>query len=216
MSTIPNFANITFGEGKKSTTNLDAWQQAADVPMEQATWQTPESIPVRPLYTAADLEGVDHLDTMPGLPPFLRGPYATMYVQRPWTVRQYAGFSTAKDSNAFYRRNLAAGQKGLSIAFDLATHRGYDSDSRSSHRRRRHGRSRHRQHLRHAHPIRWNPAGPHERVDDDEWSGPARHGALHRSCGRTGSNNGPARRHHSKRHSQGIHGPQHLHLSTGT
>ena len=91
-------------------------------------WQTPEQIPVRPLYTAADLEGVDHLDTMPGMPPFLRGPYATMYVQRPWTVRQYAGFSTAKDSNAFYRRNLAAGQMGLSIAFDLATHRGYDSD----------------------------------------------------------------------------------------
>ncbi len=91
-------------------------------------WHTPEQIPVRPLYTAADLDGVDHLDTMPGLPPFVRGPYATMYVQRPWTVRQYAGFSTAKDSNAFYRRNLAAGQMGLSIAFDLATHRGYDSD----------------------------------------------------------------------------------------
>ena len=84
--------------------------------------------PCEPLYTAADLAGVDHLDTMPGLPPFLRGPYATMYVLRPWTVRQYAGFSTAKDSNAFYRRNLAAGQMGLSIAFDLATHRGYDSD----------------------------------------------------------------------------------------
>ena len=80
------------------------------------------------MYTAADLQGVDHLDTMPGLPPFVRGPYATMYVQQPWTVRQYAGFSTAKDSNAFYRRNLAAGQMGLSIAFDLATHRGYDSD----------------------------------------------------------------------------------------
>ncbi len=91
-------------------------------------WQTPEHIPVKPLYTAADLEGIDHLDTVPGLPPFLRGPYATMYVQQPWTVRQYAGFSTAKDSNAFYRRNLAAGQMGLSIAFDLATHRGYDSD----------------------------------------------------------------------------------------
>jgi methylmalonyl-CoA mutase len=91
-------------------------------------WLTPEQIPVRPLYTAADLQGVDHLETMPGMPPFLRGPYATMYVQRPWTVRQYAGFSTAKESNAFYRRNLAAGQMGLSIAFDLATHRGYDSD----------------------------------------------------------------------------------------
>jgi methylmalonyl-CoA mutase len=92
------------------------------------TWQTPEGIPVKPLYTAADLDGVDHLDTLPGMPPFLRGPYPTMYVLRPWTVRQYAGFSTARDSNAFYRRNLAAGQMGLSIAFDLATHRGYDSD----------------------------------------------------------------------------------------
>jgi methylmalonyl-CoA mutase len=91
-------------------------------------WNTPEQIPVKPLYTAADLDGVDHLDTLPGMPPFLRGPYPTMYVLRPWTVRQYAGFSTARDSNAFYRRNLAAGQMGLSIAFDLATHRGYDSD----------------------------------------------------------------------------------------
>jgi methylmalonyl-CoA mutase len=91
-------------------------------------WQTPEQIPVRPLYTAEDLEGVDGLDSMPGLPPYLRGAYATMYRLRPWTIRQYAGFSTAQDSNAFYRRNLAAGQTGLSIAFDLATHRGYDSD----------------------------------------------------------------------------------------
>jgi methylmalonyl-CoA mutase len=95
---------------------------------DSLTWQTPERIPVRPLYTAADLDGLEHLDTMPGVPPFLRGPYPTMYVLKPWTVRQYAGFSTAKDSNAFYRRNLAAGQMGLSIAFDLATHRGYDSD----------------------------------------------------------------------------------------
>jgi methylmalonyl-CoA mutase len=92
------------------------------------SWQTPEQIPVKPLYTSADLDGVEYLDTMPGVPPFLRGPYPTMYVLRPWTVRQYAGFSTARDSNAFYRRNLAAGQMGLSIAFDLATHRGYDSD----------------------------------------------------------------------------------------
>src|SRR5690606_5203924 len=75
-----------------------------------------------------DVAGLKHLDTWPGLPPFLRGPYPTMYVQQPWTIRQYAGFSTAEDSNAFYRRNLAAGQKGLSVAFDLATHRGYDSD----------------------------------------------------------------------------------------
>ncbi len=90
--------------------------------------ETPEGIALKPAYGPADLEGLDFLDTYPGLPPFLRGPYPTMYVQQPWTIRQYAGFSTAEDSNAFYRRNLAAGQKGLSIAFDLATHRGYDSD----------------------------------------------------------------------------------------
>ncbi len=91
-------------------------------------WDTPEGICVKPLYTAEDLDGLEHLDTLPGLPPFLRGPVATMYAGRPWTVRQYAGFSTAEESNAFYKRNLAAGQQGLSVAFDLATHRGYDSD----------------------------------------------------------------------------------------
>ena len=91
-------------------------------------WLTPEGIPVKPAYGPEDRAGLDFLDTYPGLPPYLRGPYPTMYVNQPWTVRQYAGFSTAEDSNAFYRRNLAAGQKGLSVAFDLATHRGYDSD----------------------------------------------------------------------------------------
>ncbi|MCA9119428.1 MAG: methylmalonyl-CoA mutase [Planctomycetaceae bacterium] len=128
MTKIPNFADVTLrGDGTGQSTLAD-WQSVAKAGGRQLAWETPEHIPVRALYTAADLDGVDHLDTMPGLPPFLRGPYATMYVQQPWTVRQYAGFSTAKDSNAFYRRNLAAGQKGLSIAFDLATHRGYDSD----------------------------------------------------------------------------------------
>ena len=95
--------------------------------VEQLLWQTPEGLTVKPLYTAADLEGLD-LDTLPGFPPFTRGPRATMYAHRPWTIRQYAGFSTAEESNAFYRKNLAAGQMGLSVAFDLATHRGYDSD----------------------------------------------------------------------------------------
>jgi len=95
---------------------------------ETLNWETPEGILVKPLYTAADLEGLETLDTLPGFPPFLRGPRATMYSARPWTVRQYAGFSTAEESNAFYRRNLAAGQQGISVAFDLATHRGYDSD----------------------------------------------------------------------------------------
>ena len=97
-------------------------------PLDELTVETPEKIDVKPLYTAADLDGVDHLDSLPGQPPFVRGPRATMYTNRPWTIRQYAGFSTAEESNAFYRRNLAAGQMGLSVAFDLATHRGYDSD----------------------------------------------------------------------------------------
>ena len=97
-------------------------------PLESLDWKTPEGIAVKPLYTAEDLKKMEHLNSMPGLEPYLRGPRATMYAGRPWTIRQYAGFSTAKESNAFYRRCLAAGQKGLSVAFDLATHRGYDSD----------------------------------------------------------------------------------------
>ena len=97
-------------------------------PLETLDWMTPEGIPVKPLYTAEDVEGMEHVNTLPGLAPYVRGPKATMYAGRPWTIRQYAGFSTAKESNAFYRRCLAAGQKGLSVAFDLATHRGYDSD----------------------------------------------------------------------------------------
>ncbi len=102
---------------------------AADHLTDLPVWQTPEGIVVPPLYTAADLADVDFLDTVPGVAPFLRGPYPTMYVNQPWTIRQYAGFSTASESNAFYRRNLAMGQKGLSVAFDLPTHRGYDSDN---------------------------------------------------------------------------------------
>jgi len=96
--------------------------------VEEISWNTPEGIQVKPLYTAKDLEGLKHLDSLPGMAPFVRGPKATMYAGRPWTVRQYAGFSTAEESNAFYRENLKAGQTGLSVAFDLATHRGYDSD----------------------------------------------------------------------------------------
>ncbi|MGB9407395.1 MAG: methylmalonyl-CoA mutase family protein, partial [Terracidiphilus sp.] len=95
---------------------------------ENSEWISPEHIPVKGFYTREDLEGLEHLEYAAGIPPYLRGPYSTMYVMRPWTIRQYAGFSTAEESNAFYRRNLAAGQKGLSVAFDLATHRGYDSD----------------------------------------------------------------------------------------
>ncbi|MDH3643032.1 MAG: methylmalonyl-CoA mutase family protein, partial [Gammaproteobacteria bacterium] len=97
-------------------------------PLEALTWKSPEGIEIKPLYTEEDLEGIEHLDTLPGLAPFVRGPRATMYTNRAWTIRQYAGFSTAEESNAFYRQNLAGGQKGLSVAFDLATHRGFDSD----------------------------------------------------------------------------------------
>jgi methylmalonyl-CoA mutase len=108
------------------------WQALAEKELKAApetlVWRTPEGIDVKPLYTADDLAGIDHLETLPGFAPFVRGPRATMYAGRPWTIRQYAGFSTAEESNAFYRKNLAAGQKGLSVAFDLATHRGYDSD----------------------------------------------------------------------------------------
>ncbi|WP_210485579.1 methylmalonyl-CoA mutase [Microvirga antarctica] len=118
MSRIPNFAGLDW-------TN----DSAADfAPRAGEAWLTPEGIPVKPVYGPEDRAGIDFLDTFPGIAPYLRGPYPTMYVNQPWTIRQYAGFSTAEDSNAFYRRNLAAGQKGLSVAFDLATHRGYDSD----------------------------------------------------------------------------------------
>jgi len=116
---IPDFGNAELGKPAAS---------GEQVPVGEP-WLTPEGIEVPPLYTAADLAGLDFLDTYPGIVPYLRGPYPTMYVNQPWTIRQYAGFSTAADSNAFYRRNLAAGQKGLSVAFDLPTHRGYDSDN---------------------------------------------------------------------------------------
>jgi methylmalonyl-CoA mutase len=135
MTVIPNFAEIHLEPQNQPAggDGLDDWSARFKTETGKSPgdflWETPELIKVKPLYSSADLEGIDHLDTMPGIPPYLRGPYSTMYVTRPWTVRQYAGFSTAKDSNAFYRRNLAAGQKGLSVAFDLATHRGYDSDN---------------------------------------------------------------------------------------
>ncbi|UCH28777.1 MAG: methylmalonyl-CoA mutase, partial [Myxococcales bacterium] len=127
MSRLPDFGELDFDSVGGAAQSLADWKALAGADADRR-WNTPEGIEVKPVYTAEDLGPVTHLDTMPGLPPFLRGPYSTMYVQRPWTIRQYSGFSTAEESNAFYRRNLAAGQKGLSIAFDLATHRGYDSD----------------------------------------------------------------------------------------
>ncbi len=119
MTRIPDFTTLDLGTPSPAGAATAA---AAD------TWVTPEGIPVKPVYTGSDTAGLDFLGTYPGIAPYVRGPYPTMYVTQPWTIRQYAGFSTAEESNAFYRRNIAAGQKGLSIAFDLATHRGYDSD----------------------------------------------------------------------------------------
>ncbi|MBV9394213.1 MAG: methylmalonyl-CoA mutase, partial [Methylobacteriaceae bacterium] len=116
MTRIPDFSGVPFAA------------VPTGAPPGGEPWLTPEGIPVKPVYRPEDIEGFGYIGSYPGLPPYLRGPYPTMYVNQPWTIRQYAGFSTAEDSNAFYRRNLAAGQKGLSVAFDLATHRGYDSD----------------------------------------------------------------------------------------
>ncbi len=133
MSQIPDFTAIALETANEPIFDLALWERdlvsQTGKTADALTWQTPEGIDIKCLYTAADLRGdMSHVDSFPGFAPFLRGPYPTMYTNQPWTVRQYAGFSTAEDSNAFYRRNLAAGQKGLSVAFDLATHRGYDSD----------------------------------------------------------------------------------------
>ncbi len=131
---VPNFADVDlFATAGDHPFSYEQWAQmlAAErsLAADQLVWDTPEGFGVRRLYTAEDRAPLDFCDTYPGIAPYVRGPYATMYAMQPWTIRQYAGFSTAKDSNAFYRRNLAAGQKGLSVAFDLATHRGYDSDN---------------------------------------------------------------------------------------
>ncbi len=134
-SRLPDFGEVDFGDVDFGDVDFGDVDFDAELPSPppapttpRAPWQTPEGITIAERYDASALEGVDHLASVPGLPPYVRGPYSTMYVKQPWTIRQYAGFSTAEASNAFYRRNLAAGQKGLSIAFDLATHRGYDSD----------------------------------------------------------------------------------------
>ncbi|MDD3624121.1 MAG: methylmalonyl-CoA mutase [Proteiniphilum sp.] len=122
----PNFKEINIQSDGFSSVDVKEWAEQNEI---KADWLTPEQIPVKPVYTKEDLEGMEHLNYAAGVAPYLRGPYSTMYVMRPWTIRQYAGFSTAEESNAFYRRNLAAGQKGLSVAFDLPTHRGYDADN---------------------------------------------------------------------------------------
>ena len=133
MSKIPNFMNLPLPANSVAVATFEMWRKAAESVAKRSLaeigWKTAEGIDVKPLYTAADRAGIEHLDSFPGFAPFVRGPYQSMYVNRPWTVRQYSGFSTAEESNAFYKRNMAAGQKGLSIAFDLPTHRGYDSDN---------------------------------------------------------------------------------------
>ena len=121
----PDFSKVDFRAVEKGRETFEKWEKENHI---EKNWKTPEQIDVKPAYGKKDLEGMEHLNYAAGIAPFLRGPYSTMYVMRPWTIRQYAGFSTAEESNAFYRRNIAAGQKGLSCAFDLATHRGYDSD----------------------------------------------------------------------------------------
>ena len=121
----PNFSKVDIRAVEKGRESFEKWEKENHI---EKNWKTPEQIDVKPAYGKKDLEGMEHLNYAAGIAPFLRGPYSTMYVMRPWTIRQYAGFSTAEESNAFYRRNIAAGQKGLSCAFDLATHRGYDSD----------------------------------------------------------------------------------------
>jgi methylmalonyl-CoA mutase len=131
MKTFPDFTKIPF-DATPARAGFEDWRARFESdlgkPLDQSLQQTLEGIDLRPLYTAADLAACEALDSMPGIAPYLRGPYGSMYVTKPWTVRQYAGFSTAEESNAFYRRNIAAGQQGLSVAFDLPTHRGYDSD----------------------------------------------------------------------------------------
>ncbi len=121
----PSFTKSDIKGFSKSTEDFRAWEKKKGI---EKDWITPEQIPLKGVYSKEDLEGMEHLNYAAGLSPYLRGPYSAMYAMRPWTIRQYAGFSTAEESNAFYRRNLASGQKGLSVAFDLATHRGYDSD----------------------------------------------------------------------------------------
>ena len=124
MYTRPNYASIDIDKSSILSSNSTETNPLLD----EECWLTPEQIEVKKIYTHQDIEDLEHLDFVSGIPPYLRGPYSAMYPLRPWTIRQYAGFSTAEESNAFYRRNLASGQKGLSVAFDLPTHRGYDAD----------------------------------------------------------------------------------------
>ena len=174
---------------------------------------SPDGIEIRPLYTAVDLEGLELTDTLPGVFPFVRGPRATMYANRPWTIRQYAGFSTAEESNAFYKANLAGGQQGLSVAFDLATHRGYDSD----HERVTGDVGKAGVAIDSVEDMKilfdGIPLGGRDRVDDDERRRDPRARVLRRRRRGAGRLPGRSRWDDPERHPQGVHGPQHVHLS---
>ncbi len=177
--------------------DLEQWRDLASKELKGAdpdtlTWETPEGIPVKPLYTAADLEALETVGALPGFEPFVRGLRATMYANRPWTIRQYAGFSTAEESNAFYRQNLAAGQMGLSVAFDLATHRGLRQRPPARRRRRRQGRRRDRLGRGHEDPLRRHPARQDVGVDDDERRGAAGARGLRRRRRGAGRESGPS------------------------
>ncbi len=175
-------------------------------------WPSPEGIDILPVYGPEHLEGLDALDTWPGLSPFLRGPYPTMYTTQPWTIRQYAGFSTAEESNAFYRRNLAAGQKGLQRRLRPGHPPRLRLRPPAGARRRRHGRRGDRLDLRHPDALRRHPARRDVGVDDHERRRAAGARALHRRGRGAGGEAGAAQRDHPERHPQGVHGPQHLHL----
>ena len=201
---IPNFADVAFATRRVAPAGA------------AAPWLTPEGIAVKPVYGPDDVNGLDFLDTYPGIAPYLRGPYPTMYVTQPWTIRQYAGFSTAEDSNAFYRRNLAAGQKGLSVAFDLATHRGYDCDHPRVPATSAWPASRSTSIYDMRTLFAGIPLDQMTRVDDHERRGAAGARALHRRRRGAGRAAGEARRHDPERHPQRVHGAQHLHLSART
>ena len=200
---------------------LDDWQALATKerkgrPVEELTWDTPEGIAVKPLYTAEDLEGLEHLDSLPGMAPFVRGPKATMYAGRPWTVRQYAGFSTAEESNAFYRKNLAGGPDrpvgGLRSGHPSRLR--LRSPARGG--RCGQGGRGHRQRRGHEDPVRRHSAGQDVGLDDHERRGVAGHGHVHRRRRRAGCGAGETGRDPAERHPEGVHGPQHLYLSART
>nr|VFJ99310.1 MAG: Methylmalonyl-CoA mutase [Candidatus Kentron sp. LFY] len=210
MNRNPDFTTLSYDAIGFPASGFEAWKKQAEKlsgkPLDELVSKTMEHIDVKPLYTKEDLSGFDYLDYVAGIPPYLRGPYPSMYVTRPWTVRQYAGFSTAEESNAFYRRNLAAGQMGLSIAFRSRHPPGLRLRQPARRRRRRQGRSRHRLHgkygycsvcnfsrsvsenyrltgrscTRWEHPLRRHPAGQDVRLHDHERRRPPRPLLLHR------------------------------------